>query len=287
MWLMRMIINMQSLSLYRTELMGLAAILIIVCHSTQGPCPIDSVGVLHKLVVAGNYGVDIFLLLSGVGLCYSLEHLYEGEGGLKRWYKRRFIRIMVPYFILVVPWWGIVCIMEGVEFRTFLWRVSTMSYWTNHDGVWFLSMLLPLYLFTPFYGWLVKKSAWHQSCLPAIFILAIICFGPRAYELQPLDKTSVFANISFCLVRLPSFFVGYWAASYVKKGTEIPIWLAIVIPLVGIVIAHYYYNRLVSLQHLFSSLLIVSIAICLFKCLCVGGGENFYSLWELFHWSHT
>lgn len=50
--------------------MGLAAIMIIVCH-IRG---IDnsSIPLLEKILWFGNYGVELFLFVSGIGMYYSL-----------------------------------------------------------------------------------------------------------------------------------------------------------------------------------------------------------------------
>lgn len=76
------------LSKWRSELMGLAAILIIVCHM-----PAHGVQMPHaisKLIQYGGLGVDIFLFLSGLGMSYSLKKLNMNLGGVIKWYVKRF-----------------------------------------------------------------------------------------------------------------------------------------------------------------------------------------------------
>lgn len=65
------IIDVSLISKYRTQLMGVATLLIILVHSYQQ-------GVLmtewmESLCNIGSIGVDIFLLVSGLGMWYSLE----------------------------------------------------------------------------------------------------------------------------------------------------------------------------------------------------------------------
>lgn len=274
--------NLKSISHFRTELMGLAALLIIICHSTQGTFPIETTGILHKLIVAGNYGVDVFLFLSGFGLFCSLINVFEGEGSLISWYKRRLTRILVPYFILVVPLWCVVSQIEEWRFESFLWHASTLSYWTHHDGVWFLSLLIPLYLITPLYGWLARKYRLVMGLVTVILWGVVICFGPSSYEMSHLDKTNVLINIEFCLIRLPSFFVGYWLASHIRMDVCIPLWSSIALPLTGIIIGHLWYTRFQSLNYLCSGLLIVVIAI--FFIQKMGGAKTAScTLWESSH----
>lgn len=64
-------INLGIISTYRTELMGLSAISILLCHAPANGVLFPNIfsKVLSMLVV----GVDVFLFLSGVGLWYSLN----------------------------------------------------------------------------------------------------------------------------------------------------------------------------------------------------------------------
>lgn len=63
-------VNLGDLSRYRTELMGLSALLILICHSTLY-IYMPSI-VVYALSVA-NIGVDLFFFLSGMGMWYSLQ----------------------------------------------------------------------------------------------------------------------------------------------------------------------------------------------------------------------
>lgn len=81
------------LSKYRGELFGIAAIMIILHHLT-----IRNLGVLTNpymfIRVQGAMGVDIFLMLSGIGLYFSYTSC-----SLKEFYFRRFKRIIPAYLL--------------------------------------------------------------------------------------------------------------------------------------------------------------------------------------------
>ena len=61
----------KDLSTYRTPLMGMATLMIIACHAPASGVVLPQV--LSRLLTMGNYGVDLFLLLSGIGVYYSLS----------------------------------------------------------------------------------------------------------------------------------------------------------------------------------------------------------------------
>lgn len=59
------------ISKYRSVLMGIATFGILGIHSID--YGIQYPGWIHKLAHMGLFGVDIFLLLSGMGLCKSMN----------------------------------------------------------------------------------------------------------------------------------------------------------------------------------------------------------------------
>ena len=67
---MNLLLNSQLISKFRSELMGLATIGILMCHAHPNgvnlPFPLDNIFGL------GQMGVMLFFFLSGIGLSFSL-----------------------------------------------------------------------------------------------------------------------------------------------------------------------------------------------------------------------
>ena len=63
--------KVQEISQYRTELMGVATLLVIFGHSAGNGVVMP--GWMESLCGLASVGVDIFLLVSGLGLWYSLR----------------------------------------------------------------------------------------------------------------------------------------------------------------------------------------------------------------------
>lgn len=63
--------DVSLISKYGTQLMGVATLLIILVHSYQQGVLMP--GWMESLCNIGSLGVDIFLLVSGLGMWYSLE----------------------------------------------------------------------------------------------------------------------------------------------------------------------------------------------------------------------
>lgn len=68
--------NLNLISKYRAELMGVSTLLILICHAAGNDVFMPSW--LMYVVAQGQLGVDIFLFLSGMGLYYSLSEPIGG-----------------------------------------------------------------------------------------------------------------------------------------------------------------------------------------------------------------
>ena len=80
----------KSLSKFRSEIMGLACLWVMLHHNVfDWPNALEP---LERFALYGNLGVDIFLLLSGVGLYYA----WAKKPALSDFYARRFVRLLCP-----------------------------------------------------------------------------------------------------------------------------------------------------------------------------------------------
>lgn len=89
-------INLSDLSTYRGSLMGFAILIIVFYHFCirGGSTIIDKV--LRGVFSQGYVGVDIFMVVSGLGLTYSL---LKNEN-LREYYIKRWVRIF-PFFTFI------------------------------------------------------------------------------------------------------------------------------------------------------------------------------------------
>lgn len=69
--------NLNLISKYRAELMGVSTLLILICHAAGNDVLMPKW--LMYVVAQAQLGVDIFLFLSGMGLYYSLS-IHQGGG---------------------------------------------------------------------------------------------------------------------------------------------------------------------------------------------------------------
>ncbi len=100
--------DLSLLSKYRTELMGVSMLMVLVCHARLHGATFPEV--VLSILALGDRGVELFFLLSGIGIFYSLSSFYKSDQSILSWYKRRLVRILVPYLIIETPFWVFYCI---------------------------------------------------------------------------------------------------------------------------------------------------------------------------------
>ena len=220
--------NLEWLSKYRTEIMGFAAILIILCHANVAgvttPHPIT------YLLGLGNVGVDIFLFVSGIGMFYSLTKCRGGKG----WYRRRYLRILLPYLIITLPWWVYYSITRGLTFFHFLGEVSTLCYWQEHYGAWYIALLIPLYFVTPFIARSIDYFERKYYRWGIVFFYCMCLFITTSVQFEFKDETisAIIRNIQLAFSRVPIFIIGYGLAPHIKNHEKVSYVWIIVLPII-------------------------------------------------------
>lgn len=229
--------NLSLLSKYRTELMGVATLLIVICHA-----PLYSVQlspILLKLVAFGNVGVDIFLFLSGIGCFYSLEK--GGREDLGKWYKKRFFRVFIPYALMQVPYWAYYVLIGNFNLLDSIYDFSTLAYWIRHTGMWYIALLVPLYLSAPFIFDFLNSRNRYVRCIAMSIFLLVICAVPIGAD-DVLHN--IISNIQWAFVRVVSFIIGLTIARDVQVNRNIPSYIIFVFPILLFVVL-----KLIGLNH--------------------------------------
>lgn len=212
--------NLNLISRYRTELMGISAILILICHAAGNNVLMPKW--LMYLVAQGAIGVDIFFFLSGMGLYYSLFS-YKG---VKSWYARRYRRLLVPYLAITIPLGIINIAVYNESLLRVLSGISTLQYWISHQAAWFIALLLPLYGVAPWLNrWLKNKGG--IKCIAVFAACYAIALWPSA-----VSPTSFFGNVQFAIIRVPVFVLGMYMVPQIQREKQLsykPMLLSLVV----------------------------------------------------------
>lgn len=185
------------LSKYRSALMGLATIWVISYH-------FGGVGIkVFDIVTSCGYrGVDIFFLLSGLGMAYAYK------GNIKDYYKKRFYRIIPFYFLMVMA--DAFC-SGRLHIVDILIRTFGIGYFITclDSGFleWYIPTQLIFYLFYPLWYNIIHKFKVAYVIVFLSVLLTLFCF---------LCNWNLYASLS--ITRLPIFLIGTLIGLYVKEN---------------------------------------------------------------------
>lgn len=195
--------KLSLLSKYRAQLMGVAILLVALFH-----CTVEHASEAFDLICfSGDMGVDIFFLVSGVGMYYA----YQKKPTWKEFYIKRLLRI--------IPAWSIVNLivlfsthtisnMDWVEFFKYM---TGISFWLDGNlYFWYVPAIFCFYLLTPFF-----MKFYKENKMKAYFGIGIVW----ALMLGIVVITRK-ANYFIFLLRWPVYFVGVLLGEWSFKQVE-------------------------------------------------------------------
>jgi len=202
-----------DISKYRSGIMGLSMIAIILFHQHFiGGFP---TGIFHQ---CGYWGVDIFLLLSGMGMVNSLK-----KNTLCGFYKRRFLRL-IPTCMFCGTLKNLILFLMGdnlVEYRFNVLSLFGMD-------LWFIRAIICYYAISPIlFNTLRKRPILALTVISIIYFINGIFF--RVHDAE---------SFTWIIERLFVFSFGMYLSlhsSYVNRNTIMISSLSLCIAL-GIVI---------------------------------------------------
>ncbi len=191
--------------------MGVAMILVVFFHSSFD---LSTITPLECLKNTGDIGVDIFFLMSGFGVYFSLQ-----KGGTsKEFYKKRVIRILPAYFIAQGTWFVIFDIIINHNFLDFFLDISTLNFWINGRlAGWYIAACLLLYAFSPIWFKLRGK-------LSCISVVIVIVFYTLSVLIRLTSLNVLFGHLLIFTFRVPCYFIGleFGAAYWNNKTIKVP-----------------------------------------------------------------
>lgn len=258
-----------SISVARPILMSLAIVWIIIFHAGI-PAPSNTIlRILWYIFIdfGGGFGVNIFLILSGLGLMYSHSKTkcYGSFKQVARFYWRRFSRIFISYTIIFVVYYIIKSTQVGGSFVDFIAKFTIYDFFaTGFREFWYIHAIALLYLLFPLIAYLYDKVNHNVSLL--IILVAFIGIEFLVFY----TSKSIYNNIEIFLTRTPCFAVGCYFGylSVNKKQINLPIYLAtfalFIISFVSIfLVIHYHVGDSRTMRYMFfvsSSLLVIFAA---------------------------
>lgn len=198
---------LSSISKFRTEIMGFAALWILFYHEWRSVFGSGILGEAERFVAKmGYYGVDMFLFLSGMGLTYAV-----GKYTVAQFYRRRYTRILVPYVIAL----AVIGVVRGWDLPFFIQALTGWRFWLvdMYTALWYTHAIMALYLVFPLYYWLVKKSG-----RPVVFTaVAILLWYAASNLLSGILRFDLYGFTN----RIPIFLTGVLAGEMANRKKSI------------------------------------------------------------------
>lgn len=207
-------LNWTEISKYRGELCGFSIITIIVFHYFYSATDVS--GMMKTIRTAFNAcinstGVDLFLLLSGFGIVYSLSR----DSNPLSFYRKRFERVVFPYLVMGGIHWILKdLLISSQSIGKFFLDWSLLSFWTRGNRTfWYISLICILYLVSPFVFRKGKKgiiTAWIVS----------IAFNIALYY----AAGDLFKTVEVATQRMPVYFMGMYFGMLAIEKKDMNIW---------------------------------------------------------------
>lgn len=246
---------------YRNLIYGLAAVWIMFFHIHEKYWL--GIPVISPIINLGNMAVDVFLLLSAVGLSYSIE-----KNDTKTFYKNRLKRTFITYLLIAGPFiiwkYFISQAITPVTAPNFLLELSTLSYFWTKEGAypfWYVPCILLFYALYPLFYKLYKKNKFY--------IIGLIVVSVVAEILLVLVDSPIITVTERTFSRIPIFLVGILISDYVKKEMRIStpwVIVSILVLLVTMVLypaTNFYHIHTILVRYMYG---VMSI------CLIIAGG---------------
>lgn len=188
----------------RTQIMGLAILLIMLSHSVVKYKGWHWGEGGHFILDFGVIGVDLFLLVSGFGLYYSIM----STKGTKAFYKKRLKRILPGYWFVIILYQVISFVHFGFRYKTLcdlIIELTTIGFWLSlfkfSNPYWYISGILFLYIITPFLVRIINDN-WNKW--RKILLLIVL----SAFFVNTIITSFVHGCYYLLFSRVPIFVIG-------------------------------------------------------------------------------
>lgn len=223
--------NWNSLSLYRSELMGVAILMIMFFHIEKfhavSEHPLISQSILYQFIQNGNSGVDIFVFLSGMGIYFAWSKRPE----LLSFYRKRVLRLLPTYLFIAGIYWSLWLLKKysfenGMDFfKLWIAHLSCYTWITQNAKVfWYIPFQLFLYLFSP--AILTLFTSGKKMRYFSFFLLCASCY----VTLYFLLGTSYYRILEIAIGRIPPFLCGCFIGMKVRDHEQLSKWWTLIIP---------------------------------------------------------
>ena len=197
------------LSRRRSELMGVAILWVMFFHALD----LDLGHPLLNLIRAAGFGgVDIFILVSAMGLAMSLS---RREQDYASFMARRAARVLPAYFLVMVPYTVFLVFYQGIGWSVLVWNSLLLYYWVQPAGAfnWYVAGAMTFYSVTP-----LCFRRLNASRRPTALTAGAVVVSLALCQLLIHEGYWFYMDVFY---RVPVFFLGLLMGLYVRDGKKL------------------------------------------------------------------
>ena len=204
------------------------AIIGVIIHHWIGLLPHEDNMLIQTIQTIGGTLVHLFFVFSGCGLTISYYKNY-GHHFWPGWMKRRLIKVIIPYWIIITLIFGIVNLIIGLFPELFDNRYSfadLLSYltftrnfyksaWGLNHPMWFMPVIVGLYIIFPLLIHTLKK----YGAFALIIVSILLTYGSiTIFVVLDLPSSHQAAPFSFFIAEFSfGMLIGYMACFNAQK----------------------------------------------------------------------
>lgn len=224
---------------FMTVLRVLSMVAIVFYHMVftlyiYGIRQIDSIRFLFENtnMHIAKVGVGLFFMLSGSGLFLSDK---DKEFSAKEFYKKRFVKIMIPFYIVYVCYFAFLVAtghlllndpFSGKDLKpwSFIYTIFGMDAYLENFGIatcslgigeWFLGCLIIIYVIYPLLRWAMIKNKYITMLIATLYYI----FINMVYAKIPLfTDVPMYTNL---VIKIYDFLLGMFIVTFLDK---LPVW---------------------------------------------------------------
>lgn len=159
------------ISTYKTELMGVASISVLIGHA--GTAIIADTGVVSlipKIATLICTLMYMFFFLSGFGCYYSLNK----SNNTRRFYANRIKKVLLPYLEISLIAYAIKYFVLEFSVPKFIEAMFFISFWMKNEGAWYIAVVLILYAIYPLLYNIQKSPKGKLNIIAMLLIILSI-----------------------------------------------------------------------------------------------------------------
>ncbi len=189
-------------------------------------------------------GVCLFFMLSGAGLMLSESNTSKsGAFSIKSFYKKRFIKILVPFYIVYLCYFAFLLITGNISLNnpfagkelkpwSFLYTILGMDGYADSFGIatcsigigeWFLGCLIIIYILYPLLRKAMNKNRYVTMAIATVYFILICIFYDK---LGYISKVPMYTNLA---LKIYDFILGMFLATIIDKLPKWTLFLGILV----------------------------------------------------------